>query len=195
MDDIKEKKNSIREEIARRLSSIPARELAGKQAKIEERLLEFANYLEARSVLLYLPPGTGVDTKNILAQTESMQKSIILPLFDRGDSAFQLLKLQSIATDLRKGYHGQPEPDPDKCRPVLVDEIDIAFIPGIAFDEKGGRLGPGDGKYDRLIPKLPNTARKVSLAFEEQLVSQVPMESHDKYVDIIITDRRIIYKI
>jgi len=73
--------------------------------------------------------------------------------------------------------------------------IDIAIIPGVAVDEKGGRLGAGDGYYDRLIPKLPITTRKVSLALEDQVVPQIPAESHDKHVDIIITDKRTIYKI
>ena len=46
-----------------------------------------------------------------------------------------------------------------------------------------------------LIPKLPITTRKVAVALEEQLVPLIPMESHDKFVDIIITDNRVIYKI
>jgi len=65
----------------------------------------------------------------------------------------------------------------------------------VALDEKGGRIGTGEGYYDRLIPKLPATTRKVALAFEEQILPQIPMESHDKHVDIIITQKRIIYKI
>ena len=76
-----------------------------------------------------------------------------------------------------------------------IECIDIAIIPGVAFDEKGGRIGTGSGYYDRLIPKLSITTRKVALAFEDQIISQIQMESHDKYVDIIITEKRIIYKI
>jgi 5-formyltetrahydrofolate cyclo-ligase len=76
-----------------------------------------------------------------------------------------------------------------------MDCLDIALIPAVALDEKGGRIGSGEGYYDRFIPKLPITTRKVALAFEEQILPQVPMESHDKHVDIIITEKRIIYKI
>ena len=46
-----------------------------------------------------------------------------------------------------------------------------------------------------MIPKLPVTTRKVALAFEFQIMSQVPMTSHDKHVDMIITEERVIYKI
>jgi 5-formyltetrahydrofolate cyclo-ligase len=88
-----------------------------------------------------------------------------------------------------------PEPDASRCKIVPLERIDIAVIPGLAFDEKGGRIGSGKGYYDRLIPRLAITTRKVALTFEEQIVPQVPMDAHDKHVDIIITDKRIIYKI
>ena len=94
-----------------------------------------------------------------------------------------------------KTPRGVLEPITGRCKTVPIASIDIAIIPGIAFDEKGGRIGSGDGYYDRLIPRLSITTRKVALAFECQIVQQVPMESHDKHVDIIITEKRIIYKI
>ena len=78
---------------------------------------------------------------------------------------------------------------------IISLAISIAIVPGIAMDEKGGRIGSGEGYYDRLIPNLAITTRKVALAFEEQIIQQIPIESHDKHVDIIITDKRIIYKI
>ena len=53
----------------------------------------------------------------------------------------------------------------------------------------------GTGFYDKLIPTLNVTTRKVALAFECQIVSQIPMEPHDRYIDIIITEKRIIYKL
>ena len=51
------------------------------------------------------------------------------------------------------------------------------------------------GIYDRFIPRLDITTRKVALAFECQIGPQIPMEPHDRYTDIIITEKRIIYKI
>ncbi len=86
-------------------------------------------------------------------------------------------------------------PVENRCKQVPIDRVDIAIIPSLALDEKGGRIGAGDGFYDRLIPKLPATTRKVAIALEEQIMPHIPMDSHDKHVDIIITDTRIIYKI
>mgnify|MGYP002750753129 CR=1 FL=1 len=73
--------------------------------------------------------------------------------------------------------------------------MDIAIIPGLAFDDKGGRVGFGSNYYSRLITKLPETCRKVALAYQEQVVDQIQMESRKYTVDIIITEKRIIYKI
>ena len=49
----------------------------------------------------------------------------------------------------------------------------IAIIPAVALDEKGGRIGSGEGYYDRLIPNLSITTRKVALALEAQIIPQV----------------------
>ena len=78
---------------------------------------------------------------------------------------------------------------------VPLDCLDIAMVPGIAMDEKGARIGSGQGYYDRLIPDLPITTRKVGLIFEDQILPVIPMESHDKHIDIVITEDRVIYKI
>jgi 5-formyltetrahydrofolate cyclo-ligase len=108
----------------------------------------------------------------------------------------KLYKVDNFKNELKdEGPRGVPEPNPANCKQVPVDSIDIAIIPAVCLDEKGGRVGSGEGYYDRFIPRLSITTRKVALAFEEQVLPQVPMESHDKHVDIIITENRIIYKI
>ena len=76
-----------------------------------------------------------------------------------------------------------------------MEDVSVAIIPGLAFDDKGGRLGFGDKFYLKLITSLPETCRKVALAFEEQIVDHLEMDSKKYTVDIIITDKRIIYKI
>ena len=110
-------------------------------------------------------------------------------------AAQQAAEMAVKAGHLKRGQDGSLEPNIIRCKTVTIECIDIAIIPGLAFDEKGGRIGSGKGYYDRLIPRLAITTRKVALTLEEQIVPQIPMESHDKYVDIIITDKRIIYKI
>ena len=195
MEEIREKKQEIRDEIVQKITGLGKSPLAAKTKAIEERLFEFANYLEARIALLYTPTMVEVDTQDIIKRSYMYNKIIVLPAYDPETKKITLLKVDDPEKDLIEGPRGNMEPNPERCKTVPLDCLDIAIIPGLAMDEKGGRIGLGNGYYDRLIPELPITTRKVGLIFEDQIISMVPMESHDKHVDIVVTDERIIYKI
>ncbi len=195
MEEIQEKKREIRDKAANQLDTFSSTELEQKTRAVEDRLFEFANFLEAKIVLMYVNYSNEVDTREILRKCFEYNKIIVLPVFHPKQNKVTMLKIDNLDTDLKLGSRGISEPDPQRCKMVPIGSLDIAIIPGVAFDEKGGRIGSGDGFYDRLIPKLPVTTRKVALTLECQLFPQIPMESHDKYIDIIITDRRVIYKI
>ena len=195
MEEIQASKHEIRKDVATTLKELPPKTLMHKNAQIETRLFEFANFLESKIALLYVNNSSEVITEQIIKRCFDYNKLVVLPAFDTAKHKINLFKIDNYDTDLKEGTRGILEPDKSRCKAVPIDCIDIAIIPGIAFDEKGGRIGTGDGYYDRLIPKLPITTRKVSLAFENQIIPQVPMESHDKHVDIIITESRVIYKI
>jgi 5-formyltetrahydrofolate cyclo-ligase len=195
MEEIREKKLEIRDEMARRMQALSPEQLGEKVKAIENRLFEFANFLESRIVLLYTAAPGEVDTTGIIQRSFLYSKIIVLPSFDPNAHKTRLYKVDNMDKDLVQGPRGNLEPNPRRCKTVPLDCLDIAIVPGLAMDEKGGRIGLGKGNYDRLIPDLPITTRKVGLIFETQILSSIPMESHDKHVDIVITDGRIIYKI
>jgi 5-formyltetrahydrofolate cyclo-ligase len=195
MEEVRERKQEIRKEIERKIAALSKKEIAQRTLAIEQRLFEFANFLEARIALFYMATSCEVATQNIIKRSYNYNKIVVLPHFQVDNLRFKLMKIDNLDTDLIMAPPGRFQPDPAKCKSVPIECVDIAIVPGISMDEKGGRIGTGDGTYDRLIPDLPATTRKVGLAFEDQIIAQVPMESHDRHVDIIITDKRIIYKI
>ncbi len=195
MEEIKEKKYEIRHQVAQQMDALTDDELSEKNQQIQDRLFNFANFLEAKIVLLYLNGKLEVTSRQLIKKSYALNKIVVLPMVSDNPSKITLFKVDNLDADLTVNAAGNPTPDPSRCQRVPIDRIDIALIPGVAFDEKGGRVGMGDGFYDRLIPKLPVTTRKVALAFDDQVLLQVPMESHDRHVDIIITEKRIIYKI
>jgi 5-formyltetrahydrofolate cyclo-ligase len=75
---------------------------------------------------------------------------------------------------------------------VPFDEIDAVIVPGVAFDESGGRLGYGGGYFDRLLPMLRDDCTRIGVAFDEQVLEEIPAEEHDAYVDIVVTPTRVI---
>jgi len=195
MEDLREKRAELRAQVETQLDGLSAEDKKSMRQEIENRLFDFANFLEARIALLYISGPKEVDTADIIERSFQMNKLIVIPAFTGERSAIRLMKVDNPQTDLVSGPDGALAPDPARCRIVPIDCIDIAVVPGLVFDEKGGRIGTHDGFYNKLIGKLPITTRKVSLAFETQIVPQVPMDSSDRYVDIIISDKRIIYKI
>ncbi|BBO71910.1 5-formyltetrahydrofolate cyclo-ligase [Desulfosarcina alkanivorans] len=195
MDEVREKKQEIRNDISTFFNSLSDETLQENTRIIENRLFEFANFLESKIVMLYVNAENEVATDAIVKRAFEFGKIVVLPAFDKTKASMRPMKVDHPEKDLIVGPRGILEPNPAKCKQVPLDCIDIAIVPGVAMDEKGGRIGSGDGYYDRIIPELPMTTRKVGLVFEGQLVPQVPMESHDKHVDIIITEKRVIYKI
>ncbi|MCW5213519.1 hypothetical protein VU04_11495, partial [Desulfobulbus sp. TB] len=59
------------------------------------------------------------------------------------------------------------------------------------FDPLGGRLGYGGGYYDRFLTQDAPQAQRIGLAYTQQMVEQVPMEPHDQYMDMIITEEQV----
>jgi 5-formyltetrahydrofolate cyclo-ligase len=195
MEDLKTKKAEIRKSTLGRRDALSKKTRAQKSKAILGRLSEFANFLEAKIVLFYLSHKSEVDTRPMIRRAFQLEKIVALPMIDQEKGEIVPYKISDLKTDTQPGYRGIPEPIPQRCKQIPVQHINLAIIPGIAFDERGGRIGYGTGFYDRFIPELDVTTRKVALSFECQIVQQIPMEPHDRYTDIIITEDRIIYKI
>ncbi len=195
MEDRREKRREIVNEIAQVLGKFSAEEIEAKRHDVIEKLFDFANFKESKAVLFYVSKDSEVPTRSILERSLETKKMVILPAFDVDKQKVSLMRVDNLETGLVTGPKGIYEPNPAKCKTFAVDQIDIAIIPGFAFDEKGGRIGADEGFYDKLIAKLPATTRKIAIAYEEQVVPQIPMTSRNKHIDIVITDKRIIYKI
>lgn len=195
MQNLREKKEEIRKSVLAKRNALKKKEHTKKSKQIMERLFDFANFLEAKTVLFYLSTKSEVATDDMIQRALDHKKAVAVPLVDTQENDIIPYKMEDLEQDITVGYRGIREPIVSRCKQVPVVYVNLAIIPGIAFDERGGRIGHGTGFYDKLIPKLDATTRKVALAFECQIVPQIPMEPHDRYIDIIITEKRTIYKI
>jgi 5-formyltetrahydrofolate cyclo-ligase len=195
MDETKSGKQNNLALVAERLENLTEEEISAKYDTIETKLFEFANFMEAQMIFLYTQMSSEIPTKDIIKRVLNIEKGLILPVFTDAKNAINLYKIMDYDKDLVKSDMDVLEPDIKKCKKMSLKDVDIAIIPGLAFDDKGGRIGFGNNFYTKLITKLPETCRKVAIAYEEQIVDQVQMESRKFTVDIIITDKRTIYKI
>ncbi len=76
-------------------------------------------------------------------------------------------------------------------RRLEIGQIDLAVVPGVAFDARGSRLGHGLGYYDKLLAEARPETSRVALAFECQMFPALPTAEHDVPVDVIITERTV----
>lgn len=91
-------------------------------------------------------------------------------------------------TRLQYGAFHIEEPTGDDIE--NIDNIELIIVPGIAYDNRGNRVGRGKGYYDRLLSRTKAT--KIGIGYDFQLVDEIDSEPHDITMDIVITDSRII---
>ena len=131
-------------------------------------------------MLLYHSLPDEVDTHAFIRRW-SAQKRILLPVVKGYDLELRLY----IGDDrLTEGAFHIDEPTGTAFTDYAA--IDLAVIPGVAFDRRGNRLGRGKGYYDRLLPRIP-TAYKLGLCFPFQVLNQIPAEAHDIPMDEVLT--------
>ena len=131
-------------------------------------------------MLLYHSLPDEVDTHAFIRRW-SAQKRILLPVV-KGDDLE--LRLYTGDDRLTEGAFHIDEPTGTAFTDYAA--IDLAVIPGVAFDRQGNRLGRGKGYYDRLLPRIP-TAYKLGLCFPFQVLNQIPAEAHDIPMDEVLT--------
>src|SRR5512139_492839 len=125
MDEIKAAKEQIRKEMAKAVNGLTERQRTERTRAIESRLFDFANFLEARIVLLYVDSDCEVRTKAILRRAYDINKIVVLPCFDAERHKVSILKVDSLDKDLQPGARGVLEPNPERCKPVPLNKVDI----------------------------------------------------------------------
>jgi len=110
------------------------------------------------------------------------KKIICFPRF-KPDRGYQSAISKSI-NDLVPGKFGILEP-PKEAQEVEASSIDITLVPGLAFDKLCNRLGRGRGFYDQWLSQLSGT--KIGVGFDHQLLGSIPVEEHDRKLDMVIT--------
>lgn len=156
------------------------------------RLTRSAPWRGAHTILAFAPLPGEPDICPALRDAIAAGRRICLPRIDWRTGILTPALVESIDTGLVAVRHGVREPGP--AAPAVGDrELDLALVPGLAFDLAGRRLGRGGGFYDRLLSRLaPLSVATVGVAFEVQLIPEVPASESDAPVRALVTERRFI---
>jgi len=141
----------------------------------------------AQTILFYAPLEGELDVWPLVAETLAAGNTVTLPRFDPEKKLYAICPITDPRKDLELGHFGIREPA-QHCLSMAISRLDFVLVPGVAFDLHGRRLGRGRGFYDQLLPFV--LGKTCGVAFDEQIVEAIPVESHDVRVNSILTPTR-----
>ena len=165
----------------------PAAERHDASLRLCERLAQNPLWQRSQCVLLFTPLPDEPDLSTLLASALATGKLVALPRHVPATDAYEAALIRHPATDLRPGKFGVLEPS-TACATLPLMQLDLLLVPGIGFDVLGRRLGRGKGYYDRLLSQTPSI--KCGVAFDWQMVEQLPAETHDVPMNYLATPAR-----
>jgi len=184
-------KKSIREQAHANRQAQPDKEPLSQA--ICEKFTSLPEFAASRTVMVYIDVRTEVRTRQNLPSLLTSGKRIVVP-YCRTDGQLELFLLEDM-DELAIGMYKILEPKVElrelPSKQVDVKEIDLIMVPGVAFDLNGARMGHGFGYYDKLLEHARSDTPLVALAFECQIFPEIPTQSHDIFMDKIITEKAI----
>ena len=184
-------KSELRQHLRAKRVAYSRRDEASR--RILARLGEQLRFQNAASVGWYIDAGSEVTTRASLQHklTAKVGHHAVPSCVD-GDLVFHLVHSW---TDLHPGQFGILAPNDsirdDPSRGVDPKRLEVVLVPGVGFDRRGNRLGQGKGFYDRFLASLSDNTLKVGLAFDCQVVDEVPCDPHDQPMDWIVTESEL----
>ena len=181
-------KAALRREVLSRRAALEDR--ATRSDAIQRHVAVLPEFAGAGVVGAYVGVGAEVETRALLDLVLGRGDILCVPWRDGDD-----LYLAQILTfdELVPVSFGLLEPPHALARDRAIEpgSVDLLLIPGVAFDGTGGRLGHGKGFYDRLLARAGAGPLRAALAFECQVVSEVPMTAGDERMDLIVTENGV----
>ncbi|MCK5140515.1 MAG: 5-formyltetrahydrofolate cyclo-ligase [Thermodesulfovibrionia bacterium] len=174
-------KSRIRKRILEKRKKLTDEDAKRKSRIIIDKLKRDKDYIKAKKVMFYVSKGKEVETKEIIKEELCDERKVIVPkVHGKGLLCCELSDLDNMEFNC----YGILEPaDEIKCD---ISSIDLIIVPGIAFDKNGHRVGYGKGYYDDLLKDAK--CRKIALAYDFQIVENIPKDEWDISVDKIISD-------
>jgi 5-formyltetrahydrofolate cyclo-ligase len=180
-------KSDLRRKIRAELQKISPAARTTLSAQIRDRLKEQAVWKNAGSVLFFAPLPDELDLWPLLEEALAAGKIAALPRFNPAAKNYVACRVQNLRSEIAPGEFGIREPAA-RCAGIPLDRLDLILVPGVAFDWHGHRLGRGKGFYDRLLAGTRGV--KCGIAFDEQMVNEVPTGPSDVRMNFMMTPTR-----
>ncbi|WP_439740978.1 5-formyltetrahydrofolate cyclo-ligase [Bacillus pseudomycoides] len=186
---MKEEKVRLRKKIVEQMNFLSKEQHKTSSEQIVFSLYEQKEWREAETIGITLSMEHEVNTYVIIEQAWREGKKVVVPKCNR-ETRTMIFRQITNFDQLETVYMSLREPIPALTVETEANEIDLLFVPGVAYTRRGERIGYGGGYYDRYL--LQYEGKTLSLAFDFQIVSYIPTESFDQNVQKIITEKETI---
>ena len=196
LEKIMEKKGKMRREAYDRRNAQENKDEVSSAAV--EKFMALPEYEKAHTIMWYIDCRSETRTKpQLLAEVEKGEKKIIVPYCtedENGENKLGLWHMESLEEmvvgkwnilEPPKELWGNPEKE------VTPEELDMIMVPGVGFDRDGGRMGNGQGYYDRTMEKVRPDCFLIALCYESQLFDNILVAPHDVYMDKVVTEKEV----
>jgi len=188
-----EEKEKLRREILAERGKLSEEAVTEKSRKIKENLFGLPEFEKAKMVMFYVAKGKEVRTEEMIKESIKTGKTVVVPV-SKVEERDLIPSLLLDYGELVPGTYGILEPREECRRPVPPEKLELIVVPGVAFDRQGNRLGFGRGFYDNFLGKVPSHVPCLSLAFELQIVEELPFTEKDVPVDGVVTEEDIYHR-
>jgi 5-formyltetrahydrofolate cyclo-ligase len=196
LEKIMEKKGKMRREAYDRRNAQENKDEVSAAAV--EKFMALPEYEKAHTIMWYIDCRSETRTKpQLLAEVEKGEKKVIVPYCtedENGENKLGLWHMESLEEmvvgkwnilEPPKELWGNPEKE------VTPEELDMIMVPGVGFDRDGGRMGNGQGYYDRTMEKVRPDCFLIALCYESQLFDNILVAPHDVYMDKVVTEKEV----
>ncbi|KEK26197.1 5-formyltetrahydrofolate cyclo-ligase [Bacillus gaemokensis] len=186
---MKEEKIRLRKQILEQMNSLSKEQHETLSEQIVFSLYEQEEWKESETIGITLSMEHEVNTYTIIEQAWREGKRVVVPKCNRDTRTMTFRQIINF-DQLETVYMNLLEPIPTLTAEVDAEEIDLLFVPGVAYTRNGERIGYGGGYYDRYLAQYKG--KTLSLAFAFQIVNDIPTEPFDQNVHKIITEKETI---
>lgn len=173
-------KKELRTLMTQKRRILSTQDVAHFSQDVIEQIKQNSLFQSAKTVMLYYPIQNEIDL--LVLYELYPEKTFFLPVTHRKSIE---VRQYTGKDNLKKGKFNIPEPIGE----AYSGKIDLVFVPGVAFDRQGYRLGRGGGYYDRFLSSLRHTMR-IGVGYHFQLVHKIPRNRHDQKMDSVILGER-----
>ena len=187
----REAKKSLRKQVLSIRNKMTQEEVIQNSQIIMERLRSLSEFIDAKTVFIYMDFGNEVMTRDLIKQMFAEKKHVIIPYTDTVETKLIPTEIFDLEKDLIKCSFGYYEPKKENVKYVDPQKFDLIVVPGVAFDKNLNRMGYGKGYYDRILNQRRKDCKAIAVAHEFQVLQEIPTEEYDIKMDMIITEKSI----